>query len=66
MLHFFWTSARRGPLFAKAVGFEAQDQPRPTIRNILHLALVIFSILELVDYQSADESGTVMYMTLGS
>lgn len=29
MLHSFWTSARRRPLFAKAVGFEAQDHPDP-------------------------------------
>lgn len=34
-------------------------------RNILHLALVVFSILDLAARGGNDETGTVMYMTLG-
>lgn len=35
-------------------------------RNILHLALVIFSILDLASHGGSDETGTVMYMTLAA
>ena len=35
-------------------------------RNILHLVLVIFSILDLASHGGSDETGTVMYMTLAA
>jgi hypothetical protein len=44
--------------------FCANFEPMP--RNILHLVLVIFSILDLASHGGSDETGTVMYMTLAA